>query len=81
MISGFSLDSNKLMVAFSPQTMINEDIYSAIGNTWIDDYFGEYENVKKDEYPKLKWFASEYWKKYKNKNDINSYINLISIYD
>lgn len=77
----YSLDSNKLMVAFSPQTMINEDIYSAIGNTWIDDYFGEYENVKKDEYPKLKWFASEYWKKYKNKNDINSYINLISIYD
>ena len=35
----------------------------------------------KDEYPRLKWFANEYWKKYPNKNDFTAYINLISIYD
>jgi len=77
----FSIDSNKLMVAFSPQSVINEDIYEAIGYTTIDDYFGEYSNVDKDEYPRLKWFAREYWQKYPNKNDFTAYINLISAFD
>ena len=75
------VDSNKLMVAFSPQHIINEDIYEAIGYTAIDDYFGFYDDMYKNEYPKLKWFASEYWQKYPNKNDFTAYINLISIYD
>lgn len=77
----FSIDSNKLMVAFSPQNIINEDIYEAIGYTTIDDYFGEYSNIDKEEYPKLKWFAREYWKKYPNKNDFTAYIRLISQFD
>lgn len=77
----FSIDSNKLMVAFSPQSVINEDIYEAIGNAEIDDYFGEYSNVNADEYPRLKWFAREYWQKYPNKNDFTAYINLISAFD
>lgn len=77
----FSLDSNKLMIAFSPQHIINEDIYEAIGSTVIDDYFGEYANIDKDEYPRLKWFAREYWQKYANKNDFTAYIKLIAIYD
>ena len=75
------VDSNKLMVAFSPQHIINEDIYEAIGHTTIDDYFGFYDDMYKNEYPKLKWFAREYWQKYPNKNDFTAYINLISIYD
>jgi hypothetical protein len=77
----FSIDSNKLMIAFSPQSVINEDIYEAIGNISIDDYFGEYSNINADEYPRLKWFAREYWQKYPNKNDFTAYINLISIFD
>lgn len=77
----FSIDSNKLMVAFSPQNVINEDIYEAIGYTTIDDYFGEYSNINRDEYPRLKWFAREYWQKYPNKNDFTAYIKLISIFD
>lgn len=77
----FSVDSNKLMVAFSPQSIINEDIYEAIGNTSIDDYFGEYSNINSDEYPRLRWFAREYWQKYPNKNDFTAYIKLISIFD
>lgn len=75
------VDSNKLMVAFSPQHIINEDIYEAIGYTPIDDYFGYYDDMYKEEYPRLKWFANEYWKKYPNRNDFTAYINLISIYD
>jgi|LakMenEpi03Aug12_release.lakeMendotaPanAssembly.Ray.scaffolds.fasta_scaffold00957_46 hypothetical protein len=77
----FSVDSNKLMVAFSPQSVINEDIYEAIGNTEIDDYFGEYSNIDSDDYPRLKWFAREYWQKYPNKNDFGAYIRLISLFD
>ncbi len=77
----YSQDSNKLMVAFSPQHIINEDIYEAIGSTWIDDYFGEYSNVDAEEYSRLKWFAREYWQKYNNRNDFNAYISLISKFD
>jgi hypothetical protein len=77
----FSVDSNKLMVAFSPQSIINEDIYEAIGYTTIDDYFGEYSNINKDEYPRLKWFSRQYWQKYPNKNDFTAYIRLISAFD
>jgi len=77
----YSQDSNKLMVAFSPQHIINEDIYEAIGSTWIDDYFGDYSNVDAEEYTRLKWFAREYWQKYNNRNDFNAYISLISKFD
>jgi hypothetical protein len=81
MFDAYSIDSNKLMVAFSPQTIINEDIYEAIGYTPIDNYFGYYDNMYSTEYPQLKRFAREYWQKYENKNDFTAYINLISIYD
>lgn len=81
MFDAYSVDSNKLMVAFSPQTIINEDIYEAIGYTQIDNYFGYYDNMYLNEYPQLKRFAREYWQKYKNRNDFTAYINLISIYD
>ena len=77
----YSIDSNKLMVAFSPQHIINEDIYESIGYTILDDYFGEYSNVNKEEYPRLKWFAKEYWQKYENKNDFTAYIRLLSAFD
>ena len=77
----YSVDSNKLMVAFSPQHIINEDIYESIGYSVIDDYFGEYANTTRDEYPGLKWFAREYWKKYKNRNDFTAYLRLISVFD
>ncbi len=77
----FSVDSNKLMVAFSPNHIINEDIYEAIGNAAIDDYIGDYGATKLDEYPRLKWFAREYWQKYRNRNDFATYLRLISIFD
>jgi len=77
----YSVDSNKLMVAFSPQSVINEDIYEALGGVEIDDYIGDYSNISQQEYPNLKWLAREYWQKYPNKNDFNSYIDLISAFD
>lgn len=77
----FSVDSNKLMVAFSPNHIISEDIYESIGSATLDDYIGDYRSTKLDEYPELKRFAKEYWQKYKNRNDFATYLRLISIFD
>lgn len=77
----YSIDSSKLMVAFSPQHIINEDIYESIGYTALDDYFGGYDSVNLEEYPDLKFLAKEYWKKYSNKNDFTAYIDLIARFD
>jgi hypothetical protein len=76
-----SPDSNKLMIAFSPQHIINEDIYEAIGNTSLDDYIGDYSSLYSNQYEDLKRFSKEYWKKYDNKNDFTAYINLIALFD
>jgi len=77
----YSNDSDKLMIAFSPQDVINEDIYESLGYVQLDDYIGEYGNIKKDQYPNLKWLARDYWKKYANKNDFTAYLKLISVFD
>jgi hypothetical protein len=77
----YSIDSDKLMIAFSPQSVINEDIYEALGGVRIDDYVGTYGNIYEDNYPELKWLARQYWKKYPNKNDFTAYLRLISKFD
>lgn len=77
----YSVDSDKLMIAFSPQHVINEDIYEALGGVTIDDYIGTYGNIYEDQYRDLKWLARQYWKKYPNKNDFTAYIRLISRFD
>jgi hypothetical protein len=74
-------DSNRLMVAFSPQHIINEDIYEAIGNVDLTEYMGGYASLSEDSYPELTNFAYEYWQKYENRNDFNAYISLISQFD
>jgi len=74
-------DSNKLMVAFSPQNIINEDIYEAIGDVDLSEYIGDYSTIESDEYVELNRFAEEYWKKYDNKNDFNAYISIVSQFD
>lgn len=77
----FSVDSDKLMIAFSPQSVINEDIYESIGGTTLDDYIGSYSNISANEYKELKWLARQYWQKYPNRNDFTAYIRLISKFD
>ena len=76
-----SADSNRLMVAFSPQHIINEDIYEAIGDVDLSEYIGSYSNIESEEYTQLNQFAREYWQKYNNRNDFNAYISLISQFD
>ena len=76
-----SNDSNRLGIYFSPQDMINKDIYNQIGSVALDDFFGSAEDQYKDEYPRFKRFAYDYWKKYENDNDINAYIRIFALFD
>ena len=75
------LDSAKLGVYFSPQTMINEDIISQLGYVSLDEYIGDPGEVNSKSYPELIQYAQRYWKKYTQKNDINSYINMFTLFD
>lgn len=75
------LDSRKLGVYFSPQTMIDEDIIAQFGFTELDQYIGDPGQTESDSYPKLIQAAQSYWKKYSQRNDINAYINMFTLFD
>jgi len=75
------LDSKKLGVYFSPQTMIDEDIIAQFGFVKLDQYIGDPGDAESKSYPKLIQAAQSYWKKYQNKNDINAYISMFTLFD
>jgi len=75
------LDSKKLGVYFSPQTMINDDIIAQLGFTELDSYIGDPGQQYERSYPDLIRAARDYWKKYDTKNDINAYIKIFSLFD
>jgi hypothetical protein len=75
------LDSKKLGVYFSPQTMIDEDIIAQLGFTDLDQYIGDPGELDATDYPQLIQAAQSYWKKYSDKNDINSYIKIFTLFD
>ena len=75
------IDSNRLGVYFSPQTMINEDIFAQLGFVSLDEYIGDPGKVNAKSYPELQQFAQTYWKKYSSRNDINAYLNMFTLFD
>ena len=75
------LDSKKLGIYFSPQTMIDEDIISQFGYVELDDYIGDPGDSELKSYPRLEQKAQDYWKKYDSKNDFNSYIKIFTLFD
>jgi hypothetical protein len=75
------LDSNKLGVYFSPQTMIDEDIIAQLGFTALDEYIGDPGDINAKSYPDLIQRARDYWKKYNQSNDVNAYINMFTLFD
>jgi hypothetical protein len=77
----YSLDSNKVGVYFSPQTAINDDIFNQLGYFEIDDYIGDPSDIYNDSYTALSNFATQYWKKYENRNDFEAYFRALEIYD
>ena len=75
------LASKKLGIYFSPQTMINEDIIAQFGFTELDQYIGDPGDTEDKSYPRLVQAAQGYWKKYADKNDINAYIKIFTLFD
>lgn len=75
------LDSKKLGVYFSPQTMIDEDIIAHFGYEELDQYIGDPGQADAKSYPRLIQAAQNYWKKYSDRNDINAYINMFTLFD
>jgi hypothetical protein len=75
------LDSAKLGVYFSPQTMIDEDIIAQLGFKSLDEYIGDPGSVNAKSYPELIQEAETYWKKYSQRNDINAYIRIFTLFD
>jgi len=75
------LDSAKLGVYFSPQTMIDEDIIAQLGFKSLDDYIGDPGDTNSKSYPDLIYEASKYWKKYSQSNDMNAYIRIFTLFD
>ena len=75
------LDSAKLGVYFSPQTMIDEDIIAQLGFKSLDDFIGDPSDLNEKSYPDLIQEASKYWKKYSQRNDMNSYIRIFTLFD
>jgi hypothetical protein len=75
------LDSKRLGIYFSPQTMIDEDIIAQLGFTELDQYIGDPGNNESRSYPRLIQAAQNYWKKYSTSNDFNAYINMFTLFD
>ena len=75
------LDSAKLGVYFSPQTMIDEDIIAHLGFTALDDFIGDPGESEEKSYHRLIQRAETYWKKYATRNDMNAYIEIFSLFD
>ena len=61
--------------------MIDEDIISQLGFKSLDDFIGDPGDLNEKSYPDLIQEASKYWKKYSQRNDMNSYIRIFTLFD
>lgn len=77
--SGF--DSNRLAIVFSITDQINRDIYNHMGFERLDPWIASPENEFELEYSELLNRRREYFQKYQRKNDFNSFIRILSVYD
>jgi hypothetical protein len=75
------LDSERLGLFYSAADQYNKEIFNHIGPVELDDYIGDPNAQFQTSYPELNRFAQQYWKKYTDRNDINDYIRVFSLYD
>jgi hypothetical protein len=61
--------------------MINEDIISQLGFTLLDDLIGDPSTNDKYSYPDLVNVSRNYWRKYADKNDMNAFLRIFSLFD
>jgi hypothetical protein len=75
------IDTNRLGLFYSHADQINKEIFNHIGDVELDDYVGDPDDEFEFNYPDLEYFSKEYWKKYSDRNDINSFIKIFSQFD
>ena len=75
------LDSNKLSIVFSPQEQINKDIFNQVGYINLNNYIAQPLLEYESEYADLKRVSREYFRKYKDRTDINEFVRALSLYD
>jgi hypothetical protein len=75
------LDSHKLGLFYSFADQVNKDIFNHTGRVELDDFVGDPDDEYNVAYEDLKYFASQYWKKFTNNSDINSFNRIFSQFD
>jgi hypothetical protein len=77
------VDSNQVGVYLSATKMYNEDIFNHTGYFEIDDYIGNPDNREgyTEQNEELDYLRRQVFKKYSNKNLINSTIDILARYD
>lgn len=74
-------DRNRLAIVFSTSDQINRDIANHMGAANFDEWIADPEFEFGISYPILNSKAQEYFQKYTQKYDVNSFIRILSVYD
>lgn len=77
----YTLNTNNLEVAFSPQDSIDKDIVDQLGYFNIDDYIGDPKLAQSSSYPPLEELKNFYFQKYTKQANIFEVLKLLSYYD
>ena len=75
------LDSHKLGLFYSFADQVNKDIFNHTGRVELDNFIGDPDDEYTVAYEDLKRFSSQYWKKFTNSSDVNSYNRVFSQFD
>lgn len=75
------IDTNRLAIVFSLADHVNRDIFNQFGFDELDDWIADPQLEFENEYSELKRFSNQYYKKYTQRNDINAFIRILSVYD
>tara|TARA_R110001592_G_scaffold119027_4_gene321782 strand:- start:15943 stop:20835 length:4893 start_codon:yes stop_codon:yes gene_type:complete len=75
------LDSNKLGLFYSFADQVNKDIFNHTGRVELDDYVGDPDGEYQQSYSDLRYFSREYWRKFSDGSDVNTFNRIFSQYD
>lgn len=77
----YPVDSPRVVVAFSPNDELNEDISEQYGGLSLDNFIGDPADYYRDEFSRLEILRHNYFKKYQKRNDAQGFIRLTQNYD
>jgi hypothetical protein len=77
----YNADSNRLAIVFSLADQINRDVFNHINGDDLNNSIGSPADEFNYAYGTLEELRRNYFKKYQSRNDINTFIRLLSAYD